>query len=649
MIKRLVVLLLLSLPIFGQTNGYQFPATGATGLTVYLSPGSNTITGSVVNWSGGYLTMVRNSTNYAYIDSVTGAPTVNQTGFPTSSIPLFTTTTNYFDVLTVTDSRVTYIGGGGSSGTSVSVNGSNVNTPNFNGTTPAAPANSANITYQVSGSSISGYMGAAGAGLGLTKSGACAGGSFADGTYNADGTPHCTAAAGSGTINAAAQFSVPYYSAAGSASTLSGVANGLTGQYLCATNASAPGYCSPSNAVGNGGASVSLAAANYTIGCDSGTAIVDRGKWIYVGTGGANSVILPDLSGSGCSGMYGGIENATSGNITVARQTADTLTVFGPSSGAPTTAATSFTLAAGQTASFSPDPTSTVYDIRVAQPAAGGGAVSSWSGDGSVYTNSASTGAVTATLGTQAAKSAFVGPRFGANATPSFVASASPLYFSDPTAWVYFFDDFQCNNVNTSSGAIPSCLGWVGNGSGTIANDQTPSGTGTVYGVASCTTGAVSGNQCNMIPFAANGNNNGSLITYNSATGDIYVRFDCPTATVSCFVGVSLNGGGENATSAIGVGYDTTQADTHWMCITRNASTSTRTSLANTPDANFHTARIRFANGTIGCSLDGGTEVTQNTNVPTVQEEPTMSIFTRAASTAKMEVDYYYHAVSASR
>lgn len=48
--------------------------------------------------------------------------------------------------------------------------------------------------------------------------------------------------------------------------------------------------------------------------------------------------------------------------------------------------------------------------------------VTSVSGDGSVYTNSSSTGAVTLTLGTQTAKFVFAGPATGAAATPAFRA-----------------------------------------------------------------------------------------------------------------------------------------------------------------------------------------------------------------------------------
>ncbi len=47
---------------------------------------------------------------------------------------------------------------GSSGGSSVNVNGSAVPSPNFNGTTPAAPGGDINVVFQVSGSSISAYV-----------------------------------------------------------------------------------------------------------------------------------------------------------------------------------------------------------------------------------------------------------------------------------------------------------------------------------------------------------------------------------------------------------------------------------------------------------------------------------------------------------
>ena len=51
------------------------------------------------------------------------------------------------------------------SGSSVKVNGATVSNPNFNGTLPAAPGGNTNITFQVSGSSVSAYVPTAVAGV----------------------------------------------------------------------------------------------------------------------------------------------------------------------------------------------------------------------------------------------------------------------------------------------------------------------------------------------------------------------------------------------------------------------------------------------------------------------------------------------------
>ena len=47
-------------------------------------------------------------------------------------------------------------------GSVIDVNGSPVTNPNFNGTTPAAPGGSTNVTFQVSGSNVSAYVSSSG-------------------------------------------------------------------------------------------------------------------------------------------------------------------------------------------------------------------------------------------------------------------------------------------------------------------------------------------------------------------------------------------------------------------------------------------------------------------------------------------------------
>jgi hypothetical protein len=282
----------------------------------------------------------------------------------------------------------------------------------------------------------------------------------------------------------------------------------------------------------------------------------------------------------------------------------------------------------------------------------GSGGVTSFSGDsGGFISNSSSTGAVTATLATQAAKSMMVGPRFGSAASPTMVASPSPIYNHDPTAWVFIWDDFDCDPATL--GGDFGCKQWLLSGTpGTPAVDVTPTATGNFYGAWKCTTGTVSTNNCVMIPGPSNGGTD--TLSYNTATGDIYVRVACGSTTnVSCFVGLmnisNSSAGGETGTNAIGIGYDTSQGDTHSMCVTRAASTSTRTSLANTPDVNFHTYHIRLANGTIGCSIDGGTEVAQSTNVPSVKLSPNVNLITRTTSAEIFEIDYWWSAIGLSR
>lgn len=64
--------------------------------------------------------------------------------------------------LTIAGQTATVTTGGGGGGGSVNVNGASVSSPDFNGTTPAAPAGGINTTWQVSGSSVSGYWDASG-------------------------------------------------------------------------------------------------------------------------------------------------------------------------------------------------------------------------------------------------------------------------------------------------------------------------------------------------------------------------------------------------------------------------------------------------------------------------------------------------------
>lgn len=149
--------------------------------------------------------------------------------------------------------------------------------------------------------------------------------------------------------------------------------SGVLGQTPVNNGTGATSYSaqSPSIGVANGGAAIT---GSYTLLCDSSTVSVgvqDRGKWAVLGSGAA--LTIPDLAGTGCAGMYGGIMNSTSGSLTVSRQTSDTFNVYGPTQGAPTTGATSFTLPTGSWATFEPSTTATSYDVRIGTPPASSG------------------------------------------------------------------------------------------------------------------------------------------------------------------------------------------------------------------------------------------------------------------------------------
>ena len=89
--------------------------------------------------------------------------------------------------------------------------------------------------------------------------------------------------------------------------------------------------------------------------------------------------------------------------------------------------------------------------IFTGNQAASGGAVTSVSGDGSVYTNSGSTGSVVLTLGNQTANTFFAGPTSGSAATPGFRAIA----FNDLPSFDREADAAFARTAQNGSMAVP--------------------------------------------------------------------------------------------------------------------------------------------------------------------------------------------------
>jgi hypothetical protein len=234
----------------------------------------------------------------------------------------------------------------------------------------------------------------------------------------------------------------------------------------------------------------------------------------------------------------------------------------------------------------------------------------------------------------------------GSSATMTAVLSPSPLYFIDPRAWVYQYDDFDQSPSAGQFGA----MGWTSGGTGgTAAYVAAQTGT-TAYGVVGCTAAATASDFCTL-DSAATGSG-GFWATYNNfASGNILFRIKLSqTTNTNVFFGfVDPNSSihGEVSTSSFGFGYNVGKGDTTWMCVTNNSGTGTRTALTgtgSTPDTNWHTLRVRIsAAGTINCSVDANTETTVSTHFPTsANMTPDMSIDNNATANAVVfQVDYF--------
>jgi hypothetical protein len=103
----------------GWGNGF-WPTNGG-GLTLNLTPGGSFISGSVVAYAGGSLTMANGSTNYVYLDSSSGIPSSNTTGFTTSTIPIATVVTSGGAITSINDQRTMFFAGGGGGGSGVAL------------------------------------------------------------------------------------------------------------------------------------------------------------------------------------------------------------------------------------------------------------------------------------------------------------------------------------------------------------------------------------------------------------------------------------------------------------------------------------------------------------------------------------------------
>jgi hypothetical protein len=137
---------------------------------------------------------------------------------------------------------------------------------------------------------------------------------------------------------------------------------GKTGQVMVATNGATSAFASPGVADGNGGAPVTT--TPYPIGCDSGTALIDRVTTIPFQAG-ASVITAPDHTASGCGGnMTFTLIDDGAGLLTVNRSGTDTFNIVDGTTNVD--GAVSFTLNNGQYATLN-NGRAGIWEVRKAQ------------------------------------------------------------------------------------------------------------------------------------------------------------------------------------------------------------------------------------------------------------------------------------------
>ena len=358
-----------------------------------------------------------------------------------------------------------------SGGTSVNVNGSAVSSPNFNGTLPAAPGGNVNVTFQVSGSSVSAYVPTSTASLTATYVG------YGGGANTLTGDSGMTYVVGTHAMTLTGQMTAASFACTGSSA---GCANWTLGNgsqtnasYMQIDSGSGASNTTPAYlALGASPADTyfsyfypCLAAGNFcesstTPAADSSRTIAvhggynpQSGAYTIANTDGDGNTALTGASNeswplpcpSGTSfpnGWTDTLEQGSTGTLTV--------TTSGCSILANGSLVTSLSVpTTGVKITSTGSATGTAY---VAVFNSTGGGVTCWNGDGIIFNNSCSTGSVTPTYANASAYTVF-----GRNAG----TSGSPSYFTPTLASALFANQGTTTTVlhgnasgNPSWGAV---------------------------------------------------------------------------------------------------------------------------------------------------------------------------------------------------
>lgn len=129
-----------------------------------------------------------------------------------------------------------------------------------------------------------------------------------------------------------------------------------------------------------------------------------------------------------------------------------------------------------------------------------------------------------------------------------------------------------------------------------------------------------------------------------SETFDSYIILR-PNSTADITLRIGHFGAGTTSTDnppTDGIYFERLSTDTNWFGITRASSAETRTDTSVAGTTSFKKFRIRRTDAsTIGFSIDGGTEVTSTTNIPTGNAGIVLQVRQTTATAKSYDVDYF--------
>jgi hypothetical protein len=370
-------------------------------------------------------------------------------------------------------------------------------------------------------------------------------------------TPFAVGGAGGSTINSGTQYAFGIYASAGTAISSGPTPPSGNGVYFCGYNVTASAAVAPSCWLN------SLTSRAVTGATSTDTILYSDSIVEYQGSA-AVATSLPTPTTLGNTGFYARLINTTSGSTTAVTVTAAGSLTFS------STGNSTLVIPQGQSCSLLVDPAGGVWDdtcgdlplsagsnITITRgrfgptiSATSSGGVTSFSGDGTFATNSASTGAVTFTLGSAGAHK-WWGNNTGSSAAPGYESltsadipnNAANTTGNSATATALASTPSQCSGSQFAQGVAAS-----GNANCASIPTLNQSTTGNA---ATATALASTPSQCTGTQYAtgitASGNANcstpsGGGSTFSAATTTLLDDFMSNSTTSSLgFVG---NGGG---------------------------------------------------------------------------------------------------------